>query len=375
MFHPVSLYVHTLKYLKNCNMLFNNKRNNSILLTATSLLMISGFLLAQDEIIDLKFGQSPVSNSDTSRTLQSLVKVQGTGGLYQDGLYLLTHYGDHGNIFQKENQKAIDNPLINHTWRFCSVFSTTTENSVVMGRNWDNQNVGSIIVSLYHPPGGYASISFSRAIDMGFPLNMDLDRIKSSELGSKLLLAPFYVMDGINEHGLAVAIAGVRQTTHKPKDDKQLVFVSFLIRKILDQTKDIEEAMNLVEKFIPFDLDKNSLNGHFIVTDSSGQSVILEYDQNKWRKIYGHKPWQILTTKPIYNVSDADLRDKCWRYRSISETLENTKGNVDWNAGMKILQDVKQKGTTWSVVYSPTTKELYFSVYQKWDNIYHLIMP
>ncbi|MCK4820733.1 linear amide C-N hydrolase [bacterium] len=356
-------------------MLFNNKRNNSILLTATSLLMISGFLLAQDEIIDLKFGQSPVSNSDTSRTLQSLVKVQGTGGLYQDGLYLLTHYGDHGNIFQKENQKAIDNPLINHTWRFCSVFSTTTENSVVMGRNWDNQNVGSIIVSLYHPPGGYASISFSRAIDMGFPLNMDLDRIKSSELGSKLLLAPFYVMDGINEHGLAVAIAGVRQTTHKPKDDKQLVFVSFLIRKILDQTKDIEEAMNLVEKFIPFDLDKNSLNGHFIVTDSSGQSVILEYDQNKWRKIYGHKPWQILTTKPIYNVSDADLRDKCWRYRSISETLENTKGNVDWNAGMKILQDVKQKGTTWSVVYSPTTKELYFSVYQKWDNIYHLIMP
>ncbi len=264
MFHPVSLYVHTLKYLKNCNMLFNNKRNNSILLTATSLLMISGFLLAQDEIIDLKFGQSPVSNSDTSRTLQSLVKVQGTGGLYQDGLYLLTHYGDHGNIFQKENQKAIDNPLINHTWRFCSVFSTTTENSVVMGRNWDNQNVGSIIVSLYHPPGRYASISFSRAIDMGFPLNMDLDRIKSSELGSKLLLAPFYVMDGINEHGLAVAIAGVRQTTHKPKDDKQLVFVSFLIRKILDQTKDIEEAMNLVEKFIPFDLDKNSLNGHFI---------------------------------------------------------------------------------------------------------------
>jgi penicillin V acylase-like amidase (Ntn superfamily) len=204
---------------------------------------------------------------------------------------------------------------------------------------------------------------------------MDLDRIKSSELGSKLLLAPFFVMDGINEHGLAVAIAGVRQTTHKPKDDKQLVFVSFLIRKILDQTKDIEEAMNLVEKFIPFDLDKNSLNGHFIVTDSSGQSVILEYDQNKWRKIYGHKPWQILTTKPIYNVSDADLRDKCWRYRSISETLENTKGNVDWNAGMKILQDVKQKGTTWSVVYSPTTKELYFSVYQKWDNIYHLIMP
>jgi len=353
-------------------MLFNNKKKKTIFLTVILLLMISGFVSAQDEIVDLKFGQPPASNSDTTRTLQSLVKVQGTGGLYQDGLYLITHFGDREDIFQKENQEAIDNPLINKTWRYCSVFSTTTENSVIMGRNWDNQNVGSIILSLSHPPKGYSSISFSRAIDMGFPLNMDLEQIKSSELGSKLLLAPFYAMDGINEHGLTVAVAGVKQTTHKPKSDKELVFITFLIRKILDQTKNIEEAVNLVEKFIPFDLDKNSLNGHFIVADSSGWSVILEYDQDQWRKVYADKSWQVLTTKPIYNVSDADLREKCWRYRSISETLDNTKGNVDWEAGMKILQDVEQKGTTWSVIYSPTTKELYFSVYQKWNIIYHL---
>ena len=39
---------------------------------------------------------------------------------------------------------------------------------------------------------------------------------------------------------------------------------------------------------------------------------------------------------------------------------------------MNILQDVAQKGTTWSAIYSPTTGDLYFSVYQKWDTIYHL---
>jgi hypothetical protein len=71
-------------------------------------------------------------------------------------------------------------------------------------------------------------------------------------------------------------------------------------------------------------------------------------------------------------VSDADLRDQCWRYRSISETLEKTKGNVDWKGAMNILQDVTQKGTTWSVIYSPTTKDLYFSIYQDWDKVYHL---
>ena len=356
-------------------MLFNIKKKKTIFGTAILLLMISGSVSAQDEIVDLKFGQPPDSISDTSRTLESMVKVQGTGGPCQAGLYLLTHFGDREDIFQKENRELIDYPLINQTWRYCSVFSTSTENSVIMGRNWDNENVGSIIISLYHPPKGYSSISFSRSIDMGFPLHMDLEELKSSELGNKLLLAPFYAMDGINEHGLAVGAAGVRQITHKPKSDKELVFVTFLMRKILDQTKTIEEAVDLVEKFIPFQLGINTLSAHFIVADSSGRSVILEYDQDQWRKTYGDKSWQVLTTKPIYNVSDADLREKCWRYRSMSETLEKTKGNVGWKAGMRILQDVEQKGTTWSVVYCPPTKELYFSVYQSWDTVYHIKIP
>lgn len=356
-------------------MLSDNKHKKNISLTLILLFVIPGPVSGENEIIGLKFAQPPVSDSDTTRTLQSLVKVQGTGGLCQDGLYLMTHFGDRGEIFQKENQKAIDHPWRDDTWRYCSVFSTTTEHSVIMGRNWDNQNVGSIIVSLYRPPGGYSSISFSRAIDIGLPLNMELEQLKSTALGHRMLLAPFYATDGINEHGLAIAVAGVKQSAHQPGNDKELVFVTFLIRKILDQAKNIEEAVNLVENYIPFDLEKNSLNGHFIVADTSGHSVILEYDNDRWRKIYPGNSWQVLTTKPIYNVSESNLREKCERYRTMSETLEKAKGNVDWKAGMKILQEVTQKGTTWSVVYSLPTKELYFSVYQNWDIIYHLEIP
>jgi hypothetical protein len=354
-------------------MLLNGRKKKTIFLAVVLSILISGFVSAQDKIIELKFAEPPASDSDAYRTLQSLVRVRDISETYSTGgLYLLTHYGDREELFQKENQKAIDNPLINQTWRYCSIFSATTEDSVVMGRNWDNQNVGSIIVSLYNPPGGYASISFSRAIDMGFPLNVGLEDFKSSEFGKKLLLAPFYAMDGINEKGIAVSVAGVKQTKVKPKSGKELTCVTFLMRKILDQTKNIQEAVNLIEKLIPFDLDKNSLNCHFLIADSSGRSVILEYVQDQWRKIYGEKSWQVLTTKPIYNVPDEELRKKCWRYRSISGTLEKAKGDVDWQAGLKILQDVEQKGTTWSVIYLPSTKEVYFSVYQDWDIIYHL---
>jgi hypothetical protein len=355
-------------------MLYNSDRNNAICLSVIILLVISVPLLAEEIIIDLEFVRPAASDSDTARTLQSLVKVQGTGQFCEDGLYLMTHFGDREEIFLRENQEMIDNPLIDQTWRHCSVFSRANDNSAIMGRNWDNQNVGSIIVSLYHPPGGYSSISFCRSIDLGFG-HKDLEGITSSIFGDKLLLAPFYAMDGINEHGLAVAVAGVKQTTHTLKPDKQLVFVPFLVRKILDRAKNVEEAVSLVERYTPFDIDRNSLSTHFIIVDSSGRSVILEYDQDQWRRVYGDGSWQALTNKPVYDVPDADLREKCWRYRSIAETLENAEGAVDWRAGMKILQDVTQKGTTWSVIYSLTTRELYFSVYQNGETIYHLKTP
>ncbi len=346
------------------------KEKNTSFLIFIFLLLIPGFISAQSEIIELQFKQSSDTGSDTTRTLESLVKVQGTGQFKEDGLYLMTHYGDRGEIFKKENEELIDNPFIDQTWRHCSIFSTSTANSVLMGRNWDNQNVGSIIVNYYNPPNGYASISFCRSIDLGFG-HKDLEDHKSSIFGPKLLLAPFYAYDGINEQGLSVAVAGVKHTTINPQSDKELVFVPLLARKILDHTENIEESVNMVEKYIPFDIDKNSLNTHFYIVDASGKSVILEYADNKWHKIYGDKSWQVLTNKSIYNDSDTKLRDKCWRYRSISETLENTHGNVDWRAGMKIMQDVTQKGTTWSAVYSPTKKEIYFCVYQNWDKIYH----
>jgi hypothetical protein len=348
-------------------------RKSSVILSILALFAIPQSASAEEQIIEISFGEPPASGTDTARTLQSLVKVRGIGEDYATGgLYLLTHFGDREELFQRENQALIDNPFINQSWRYCSIFSVKSGNSVIMGRNWDNQNVGSIIVNLYHSPGGYASVSLCRAIDMGFPLNVGLEQITSSELGNRLLLAPFYAMDGINEHGLAVAVAGVKHSTHKSISGKEPAFISFLIRKILDQTKNIEEAAALVDNYIPFLLDKSSLDGHLFIADSSGRSVILEYVDDHWRRIYGDASWQVLTNKLVYDVPDAELRERCWRYRSMSEALENAGGTVDWKAGMNILHDVQQNGTTWSAIYSPTTKELYLSVYQRWDTIYHL---
>jgi len=128
----------------------------------------------------------------------------------------------------------------------------------------------------------------------------------------------------------------------------------------------------LVENYIPFDLTLNEINCHFFVSDASGKSVILEYQDSEWKMSYPAKNWQVMTNNVVSNVPDTLLRKKCWRYGTISALLDKTKGNVSWNEGMQVLKDVSQDGTTWSVIYLPNSSELYFSVYQSWDKIYHI---
>lgn len=350
-------------------------RKTTKILFVTCLAAIFGAITGNCEVIELEFKKVQISGSDNERSLESLVKIQDPGGVHLNGLYLMTHYGDRKEVFLKENKAMMETPLIDRPWRYCSVFSSKNENSVYMGRNWDNENVGSIIVNLYHPPDGYSSISFSRSIDMNFPLNVDLVDFKSAEIGQNLLLAPFYAFDGINERGLAISVAGVKGVSVEAQEHKELVFAPFLVRKVLDHAKNIDEALKLLERYIPFDLNQHSLNTHFFIVDATGRSVILEYFDGEWKRFFQKTSWQVLANKPIHSLSENDLREKSWRYRSMSAALEKDRPEFDWIDSLKILQDVAQKGTSWSVVYSPNEGDVYFSVYQKWDVVYHLKLP
>ena len=52
-------------------MLFSNVKKKTIFFTTILLLVILGFLSAHNKVIELKFAQPPVSDSDESRTLRN----------------------------------------------------------------------------------------------------------------------------------------------------------------------------------------------------------------------------------------------------------------------------------------------------------------
>ncbi len=326
--------------------------------------------------LDVAFPAPPAEGTDRERTLKSVMKIRDVNETYATGgLYLITQTGDREALFEKENEKLLRHPWIGQPWRFCTIYATKNGDSEVVARNWDNQNVGSVVVSRYQPAGGYASVSFTRAIDLGFPCNVRLDEMAATPFGESLLLAPFYAYDGINEKGLFAGVTGVSQVTTSPKPGTRKVFDGYLVRKILDRCRTVGEALELVAGFVPFDLDDHSVNAHFLVADASGRSVVLEYSGNAWRTTRPAGSWQVLTNKVVSGVPDAVLREKCWRYKTASEELEARGGKLDGEGGMRILRDVSQKGTTWSVVYRPAAAEVLFSVYQDWDRVYRLRFP
>jgi hypothetical protein len=325
------------------------------------------------QVVELSFKQPAAEDSKELRTLHTLVRVRNISEQYSTGgLYLMTEEGDFEDLFRRENQRALDVPFITESWRWCSIFAARNKDSAIVGRNWDNQNVGSIIVSLYRPSKAHSSISIGRAIDMGFPLNVDLLDVLSTPFASKLVLAPFYAYDGMNDQGVVVAVTGVNQAKVGPEKDKEQIFVTLLVRKILDHARSVDDAVKLAERYVPFDLDARSLNTHLLVADATGRSVILEYGHEEWHKTYSARAWQVMANAAIFDVPEARLREGSRRYRRLSETLEKTRGEVEWDAGMRMLKDVSQEGTTWSVIYRPGLRDLYLSVYQSWEKVYHL---
>lgn len=334
-------------------------------------LMVSAPAAGEDGVAELAFVESaepPSWEADVSRVLDSLIRVR-------DGLYLMTIEGDCSDLLLDENQDMLDDPMINDRSRHCSVFSASGGEAVLMGRNWDNENVGSIVATLYRPADGYDSIFFFRTIELGFGKDIDIAEIESHAIGARLLRAPYYAMDGINEHGLMVAVAGDQTTTVRPLEGKKLVGISFVIRKLLDQARTVDEAVDMVQGYVPSLLDGSTLAGHLLVADASGGSVVLEYDNDQWLVTRGEGTWQAMSTKRIHGVSEANLRENCWRYDTMCETLGSTERRMDWTGCMGLLRDLEQKGTTWSIVFAPAGRELYFSVYKDWDTVYHLAMP
>lgn len=194
------------------NMQPGNMKKKTIFLTAILLLLISEFVSAQNEIVELKFRRPFASGSDISQTSQSKQSS------FPDG-------------FDAEQS--------------CTVIYASDGKVALAGNNEDYKNPFMTISFLPAEDGKFGRIYFGHGT--------------------------LYPQGGMNEKGLFFDGA-TAERVEVPYDSSKLAFDGNLILKAMEECSTVEEVLELYDKY---DVS-GKWGGHYLIGDRFGNSAIIE---------------------------------------------------------------------------------------------------
>jgi hypothetical protein len=271
-----------------------------------------------------------------------------------------------------------DYTQIGDLWRVkadfsCSLFASLGDMSEMLyGRNFDWEFSPTLLL-FTDPPDGYASASMVDLTFLGLSpetanelLNLPLEQ------RIDLLAAPSMPFDGLNEYGLAVGMAALPDSylddaSYDPS--RHNIGSIGIIRQVLDHARNVDEALEIFEQYnIDF---SGGPPIHYLLADSRGEALLIEFYQGEMVVLPNETPWHLATNHLRFNTQGDG---GCWRYHAISERLTSLDGQLDEQAAMQILSQVKQAITQWSVVYDMSNGDIHVAMggdYQT-NFIFHL---
>jgi len=318
---------------------------------------VVGLILASVVLVALVLGRVPWNSW---RSLASLQRIDDLP------LYVMHIYGDYGlgDFVSSETRTSITPayPREQSEGWACSVFSAMgTENERVLGRNFDWHNHQALLL-FTDPSDGYASASMVDVSYLQFPQNGAtwIDR-------RRLLDAPYWPFDGLNEQGLAVGMMAVPHARDRIDPSRRTIGSLHAIRLMLDYAASVEQAIELLGQYnIDFE---GGPPVHYLVADASGTSAVIEYIDGEMVFQYNDQTWQIATNFVVHDVRPKGADAPCWRYSHLYEELAHVNGRLTISQAMTLLSDVSQPNTMWSVVYNMVSGDISVVMDRQYDKL------
>lgn len=136
---------------------------------------------------------------------------------------------------------------------------------------------------------------------------------------------------------------------------------------MLDQASNVDEALAILQSYnIDFE---GGPPLHYLIADTSGRSVLVEFYQGEMVIIPNETPWH-LATNFLRASAGESAEGECWRYDKLSQHLTEAEGQLTVQDAMDLLAEVSQEGTQWSVVYGMSSGGVHVSMGQKYDNVH-----
>lgn len=253
---------------------------------------------------------------------------------------------------------------------YCSSFNVFNKNNEnLFARNFDYPHLSPTLVVWTNPKNGYKSISFVNGQYIGIFEEEEKNFVKE-----RLLYSVYDIMDGFNEEGLSLSILRLSQTSgvHQKDPTKKNITSSIMIKGVLDYCKNVFEAIQFFNKYNLQDIDEES-SLHYMITDAQGDSIIIEYLDNKMFiiKPYGIEKIKYLyvtnffLSKPIKEGNNIGLN----RFNILKEKIKDDT-IMENNVAMNLLNEVKQNSTLWSNIYNTKKLTVITALRRKYDVLF-----
>ena len=141
----------------------------------------------------------------------------------------------------------------------------------ILGRNFDFHDQPALLLR-HRPPGAYASISMVDISYLGFD-RANLRKLDDPRERRALLRASRLPFDGMNERGLAVAMAQVPAA--RSASGERPAGSLGVMRLVLDEAATVEEAVAIFRRTAIDFCGGPPL--HYLVADATGASAVVEY--------------------------------------------------------------------------------------------------
>ena len=250
----------------------------------------------------------------------------------------------------------------------CSLFAALTdEEDRLLGRNFD-WHFSPALLLFTNPNDGYASVSMVDIEYLGFEgdharnlTDLSLDERRP------LLDAPSLPFDGMNEKGLAVGMAAVPAEEMPYDPQKRTLDQLEVIREILDHAQNVDEAIEILGRY---NIDMGSVPIHYVIASALGESAVVEFYQGQMIVFRNKLPWQVATNFLLADTY-GEAQGQCRRYDLIEKRLMELDGRVTSQAAFRLLEDVSQEITQWSIVYHLTSGDIQVVMGQDYSGTIH----
>jgi hypothetical protein len=228
----------------------------------------------------------------------------------------------------------------------CSAAAYYTKGHQLVGRNFDNPSDRPHYFTTLEMKGSY------------------------KVMGHTIYDITSWVVDGINEKGLALCVTTAYATATEPYPREPAILLGHMCQIVMESCATVDEALALLQKvrvWFPFEVN------HCLIADSTGKSVVVEWNPSDYKLLVYDKagPWELLTNTPLQDGEEAVIKN-CSRYAKAKPMLEtgirNTQDMLEVMKAMRITSGGAR--TLWTTVMDLNTRTFEVRYFKEFERKY-----